>query len=253
MGEPPPPEIFLKEVCQKFKLEFRCCGEGWAFPVMDEMVTCPRSFDFPQALRSSHRLYLGHTVDLERKESEFDWSWYDPSKKLVYFSMGTHSEQYPLAPEVFGKAIEALRKLPHLQALINLGAGESLEKFRQNPPGNVVFAKRVPQLAVLRKASLMITNGGLGTVKECILNEVPMIVLPQAFDQNGNAARVFFHDLGEVFGSQTLTVEELTGAIQRILESQDVIAPALKKMKNSFSDETELDMAIARLEGESSL
>jgi UDP:flavonoid glycosyltransferase YjiC (YdhE family) len=63
-------------------------------------------------------------------------------------------------------------------------------------PPNVVIVERAPQIELLRLASIAITHAGLGTIKECILVGVPMIVFPQAFDQPGNAARVEFHGIG---------------------------------------------------------
>ena len=43
---------------------------------------------------------------------------------------------------------------------------------------------------------MVITHAGLGTVKECILCGVPMIVFPIDMDQPDNAKRVVYHGLG---------------------------------------------------------
>lgn len=65
-------------------------------------------------------------------------------------------------------------------------------------PTNVFLFNQVPQLDLLRNCDMMITHGGLTSIKECIQQNVPMLVYPinRKFDQNGNAARVYFHNLG---------------------------------------------------------
>ena len=64
-------------------------------------------------------------------------------------------------------------------------------------PDNVHVFERVPQVEVLRNADCCITHGGVNTVNECLVYEVPMIVYSgRRFDQDGVAARVAFHGLG---------------------------------------------------------
>jgi UDP:flavonoid glycosyltransferase YjiC (YdhE family) len=68
---------------------------------------------------------------------------------------------------------------------------------------------------MLERASIMITHGGLGAVKECILFGVPMIAFPCKWDQPFNAARVVAHGLG-VRGS----INKVTaGQIHRLIET----------------------------------
>jgi zeaxanthin glucosyltransferase len=45
---------------------------------------------------------------------------------------------------------------------------------------------------------MVINHGGMNTIYECIMAEKPMIVFPLSLktDQNGNAARVVFHEIG---------------------------------------------------------
>jgi len=78
-----------------------------------------------------------------------------------------------------------------------------------------------PQLAMLSRASVMITNGGLGTIKECIWSCVPMIVLPCSFDQPGNAARVVYHRIG-FHDSIQITPDRLGALIDQCLTDTDI-------------------------------
>lgn len=57
----------------------------------------------------------------------------------------------------------------------------------------------IPQIDILKYADLMITHGGLGSIKECMDAGVPLLVVPinQELDQPGNAARIEANGLGK--------------------------------------------------------
>ena len=50
-------------------------------------------------------------------------------------------------------------------------------------PSNVAFRDFVPGREVLARASLHITHGGCNSVHETLLAGVPMVLIPQAYDQ----------------------------------------------------------------------
>ena len=64
----------------------------------------------------------------------------------------------------------------------------------------------------------MITHGGPGSVRECVLAGVPMVLCPIAFDQRGTAARAVFHGLGVRADVDRLEPESLRAMIRRVLE-----------------------------------
>jgi UDP:flavonoid glycosyltransferase YjiC (YdhE family) len=95
-----------------------------------------------------------------------------------------------------------------------------------------VAVQRFPQLELLARASVMITNGGLGTIKECLWLGVPMVVAPCDYDQPSNAARVVFHGLGTRVRVRTVTCDELTRAIERA-----AFDPAIRAACGRIQDE----------------
>jgi len=64
----------------------------------------------------------------------------------------------------------------------------------------------------------LVTHGGLNTVKEAILSEVPMLVIPGKWDAPGNGARVEFHGIG-LLGSRRARVQTLREQLTRLLEA----------------------------------
>jgi UDP:flavonoid glycosyltransferase YjiC (YdhE family) len=104
--------------------------------------------------------------------------------------------------------VRALGQDRSLRALVVSG-GEDLGPA----PPHVGIVERAPQLEILRRASLMITHGGLGSVKECAALGVPMLVFPLKDDQPGNAARVEARGLGRVLRGPVL--DEVRDALAR--------------------------------------
>jgi zeaxanthin glucosyltransferase len=66
-------------------------------------------------------------------------------------------------------------------------------------PENVFVLAAVPQLAVLRKAKLFVSHGGMNSIRESIHFNIPMLLFPlnRKYDQFSNVAKVVFHNLGE--------------------------------------------------------
>src|SRR5258706_14217271 len=63
---------------------------------------------------------------------------------------------------------------------------------------------------------MMITHGGLGSIKECILFGVPMMVFPLGRDQPRNAARVVYHRLGLRADIRNVSTDIIQSLIDRV-------------------------------------
>lgn len=180
-----------------------------------ELVLCPAEFDFPETVaRNKQRYYLGPEVDLQRKEEPFDWKRIDTSKRLIYCSLGSQAQLYPEAKHLFQTIIDALSGLPLYQMIVATGREVGHDDLQGIPP-NVHLFSYVRQTEVLEKASLLITHGGLLTIKDAIFFGVPMIVFPCHYDQPQNSGRVVYHGLG-VKGEMRSTVAEVRALIERV-------------------------------------
>jgi len=180
-----------------------------------ELVLCPAEFDFPETVaRNKQRYYLGPEVDLQRKEEPFDWKRIDTSKRLIYCSLGSQAQLYPEAKRLFQTIIDALSGLPLYQMIVATGREVGHDDLQGIPP-NVHLFSYVRQTEVLEKASLLITHGGLLTIKDAIFFGVPMIVFPCHYDQPQNSGRVVYHGLG-VKGEMRSTVAEVRALIERV-------------------------------------
>jgi len=108
------------------------------------------------------------------------------TRQLVYACFGT---SYNTRPELFRSVIEALGRQP-FDVLISTGDGDvSAEELRPLPE-NIEVRDFVSARDVLARAALHVTHGGCGSVHESLIAGVPMVCLPQAYDQFSLSERV---------------------------------------------------------------
>jgi zeaxanthin glucosyltransferase len=178
------------------------------------LVACCPQLDFRRAsLEDLH--YIGPCVDLQREERPLPPEVKEEGPPLVFCTLGTREEHVPKGRPFFQALLDAMARRRDLRLLLVVNKPLTAADFRIPP--NAVVLSAVPQLAVLRKARLMITHGGLNSVKECICLGVPMLVFPLAHDQPGNAARVAYHGLGLKGDLASATPETISSMIDKVI------------------------------------
>ena len=205
-------------------LSQRAGGAGWPLkwdclvpPMLHlpEFFLTPRELDFPIEPRDGTH-YLGWAVDDERAEEPFPWERLDPSRPLVYCSLGTLLYLSLARQRAFLQAvIDALAARPHLQLALATGGYVSPAELGVRAPDAIVL-ERMPQFQVLRRARLMITHCGVNSMLECASRGVPMIAFPLGFDQFGNAARVVYHGLGLRGDARRATADDIGRLIDAV-------------------------------------
>jgi zeaxanthin glucosyltransferase len=157
-----------------------------------ELVLCPSELEF--ATRVSPDIqYLEPCIDWGSVRPLTDEFAHLDDRPLVLCALGTQTHRYPAAAATLRSVIDVLRDRPDLQGVVATGDA-SIDAT--TVPSNVLTVPHMPQLALLGRAAVFVTHGGLSSVKESIVQRVPMLVVPQSFDQPGNAARVVYHGLG---------------------------------------------------------
>lgn len=115
--------------------------------------------------------------------------------KIVYCAFGTMSEMYLRnVTNFFVKLKNSL--INQDKILLIISKGNLNLPFDSH--ANIKVFQYLPQIDFLKYVDVMITHGGLGSVKECLDAGVPMYVIPvnQKTDQNGNAARINTNNMG---------------------------------------------------------
>jgi zeaxanthin glucosyltransferase len=204
-----------------------------------ELILCPREFEFSRYSSNNRGFYyIEPSVDLDREEPSFSWGSIPNDKPLIYCSFGSQARLAARETKALTQnVIDAMAAKPNWSMVLSIGAYQSAEEFR-SPPPNVMLVNWAPQLQVLKRTSIMITHGGLGTIKECILLGVPMIVFPLMRDQPFNAARVAYHGIGLRGDTSHPSIEDMLFLIGRI-ESDPSFKARIEAMRARFLETEE--------------
>ena len=164
---------------------------------------------------------------------------------VLYASLGTVFNADPDVLRGFAAA------LAPLAGTLVLSSGRTDPALLGPLPGNVVARRSVPQPAVLRRARLFLTHGGMNSVNEALYHGVPMLVVPQGGDQPLVARRVA--ELGAGLAVTTGVGERLRPLAEQLLVDPSFRAAAarLSEVQRSAggyqraADELEHHLALA--------
>jgi hypothetical protein len=115
-----------------------------------------------------------------------DW-WPGDDRPLVYLSFGSVTGGLPMAPALYGAALEAA-EVP-ARVLVTVGNELDLDALGAAPP-NVQLTRWVPQVDAFAAARLVVCHGGSGTTLGALAAGLPLVIVPLFADQPQNARRV---------------------------------------------------------------
>jgi zeaxanthin glucosyltransferase len=184
-------------------------------PSLVQVSQQPAFFDFPRRKLPPNFHYTGPWLEPEVKDDpEFPWEKLN-GRPLIYASMGTLQNGLE---HVFHTIAEACIDL---EAQLVIGLGRKTASLAKALPGNPMVVDYAPQRALLRRASLVITHGGLNTTLEALSVGVPLVALPITNDQPGVAARIQHLGLGETLPIGQLTPAQLRQLIGKVLTNPE--------------------------------
>lgn len=143
----------------------------------------------------------------------------DEGQPLAYVALGTI---YHDRPAFLTAAAEALTALDY-RVVVAVGDDGGRDAVGALPPGALCLAMP-PQLAILDRASLFVTHGGLGSVHEALWRSVPMVVFPQAADQPIVAARLAALGAAQVLREADPDARAIRGAATRAASPETRLA-----------------------------
>jgi len=197
------------------------------FPPLAHLTQLPRCLDMPYSGRPDNFYYTGPFVDQStRPRVEFPWSRLD-DRLMVYASLGTTGKEQPSILRMIANACHQA----DLQLVVSLG-GQSYFNMLDGLAGDALIVKDAPQLELLKKATLVITHGGLNTVLETLMEGKPMVVIPIARDQPAVATRLARQGVAIVLQPTRLSTRNILMAITKILRDRRYQEAALKLQAN---------------------
>lgn len=138
---------------------------------------------------------------------------------VIYISLGT---VFNAKPEFYRLCCDAFAGRPYR---VVLAIGQQTDpQLLGEIPANFIVRPYVPQLEILRRATLFITHGGMNSVNEGLAADVPLLLIPQAADQFLIARRV--QRLG---AGKTLSRRHLSAALLRANAEELLTNPAFRQ------------------------
>lgn len=164
---------------------------------------------FGESFDESYK-FIGPSI-IDRMEKSDPSLQISENKKTIYISLGT----------VFNESIEfyqcCLKAFEDIDAKIIMSVGKSIDiSTFKSVPSNFIIRNYVPQLEILKHADVFITHGGMNSANEGLYYSVPLILVPQFFDQSIVANRVAELGAGIVIEKHKVTAELLKQSVERI-------------------------------------
>lgn len=143
----------------------------------------------------------------------------DPERPFVFASLGTmQGHRFDL----FKTIATACRSLDAQVMIAHCGGLDSKQAASLPADWVVDFAD---QPAMLARADICVTHGGLNTVLDCLATGTPMLALPIGYDQPGVGARIRHHGLGETIAAKRAKPRNVAEALAKLIADR----PAYEK------------------------
>jgi UDP:flavonoid glycosyltransferase YjiC (YdhE family) len=189
------------------------------------LLATSRAFDFQADSLPANFRYVGPLLDvpnwsksLQAKSWQAPWSAQSRRPRvLVACSTGAQGQR-----DLFQRVLGAIGTID-IEALATTGPNLDVAELRA--PKNVHVLRGAPHDLVMKDVSLVVSQGGHGTVTRSLVNALPQLILPMARDQAGNAARVEAKGAGLRL-PPTASEAEIATAVNRLITEPQFKAAA---------------------------
>jgi len=177
------------------------------------------------ARAETHMAFVG---PVEGRPNPVAFNWDDLAKRegpKVFVSLGTLLED--IRKEFFERLIAAFKD----EALTIVAATkpEIIERW----PENFIVQGFVPQTALMQKMDVVICHGGFNTVNDAILNELPLLITPIAYDHFHTAALVEKAGCGRKIRYKRMKTRDLKETVWELIR-QPIYKEQAKYVKETF-------------------
>ncbi|MEV0694559.1 macrolide-inactivating glycosyltransferase [Streptomyces sp. NPDC050388] len=208
------------------------------------VVLIPKALQ-PHADRVDEKAYSFVGACQGDRTAEGEWRRPADAEKVALVSLGS---SFTKQPGFYRECVKAFGDLPGWHLVLQIGRHVDPAELG-DVPADVEVHSWVPQLAVLKEADLFITHAGAGGSQEGLATATPMIAVPQAVDQFGNA------DLLQALGvARHLPTEEATALALRAaaldLVGDPEVARRLKQIQAEMAQEGGTPRAADLIEAE---
>ncbi|GAA2449925.1 macrolide-inactivating glycosyltransferase [Streptomyces macrosporus] len=195
------------------------------------LVLIPRALQ-PHADRVNEDVYTFVGACQGDRAHQGEWQRPAGAEKVLLVSFGS---SFTKEPAFYRECVAAFGDLPGWHVVLQIGKHvdpAELDPHGHGLPANIEVRSWVPQLAVLRQADAFVTHAGAGGSQEGLACGVPMVAVPRAADQFGNAEA-----LQRLGVARYLPAEEATAAALRAAVLELVDDPAVAERLRAIREE----------------
>jgi MGT family glycosyltransferase len=195
------------------------------------LVLIPKALQ-PNADRVDESVYTFVGACQGDRAGEGGWTRPADAEKVVLVSLGS---AFTKQPDFYRACVQAFAGLPGWHLVLQIGRHVDPAELG-DVPANVDVRSWVPQLAILQQADLFVTHAGAGGSQEGLATATPMIAVPQAADQFGNADMLQALGVARHVPTEEATAETLRATALALVDDPEV-ARRLKEIQAGMAQE----------------
>lgn len=208
------------------------------------LVLIPKALQ-PNADRVDETVHTFVGACQGERGAEGEWRRPADAEKVVLVSLGS---SFTKRPDFYRECVKAFGDLPGWHLVLQIGKHVDPAELG-DVPANVEVRSWIPQLAVLKQADLFVTHAGAGGSQEGLATATPMIAVPQAVDQFGNADMLQGLGVARHLTAEEATAEALREAALALVDDPEV-ARRLKEIQAQMAQEGGTKRAADLIEAE---
>lgn len=195
------------------------------------LVLIPKALQ-PNADRVDASVYSFVGACQGDRGAEGEWQRPAGAERVVLVSLGS---AFTKQPGFYRECVKAFGELPGWHLVLQVGRHVDPAELG-DVPADVEVRSWVPQLAVLKQADLFVTHAGAGGSQEGMATATPMIAVPQAVDQFGNAEMLQALGVARKLLTEEATAEVLRETALALVDDSEV-ARRLKEIQAQMAEE----------------
>lgn len=194
------------------------------------LVMLPRAFQYAGETFDARFKFVGPCILPRYNDHDF------PLERLrkqptLYIALGTTFNEQP---DFYRTCLQAFADTPW-QVVMAIGQHVALNELGATLPNNFIVHPQVPQLEVLARSSIFISQGGMNSTMEALSYGVPLIVIPQTQEQALTARRIVELELGVALEPAQVTAASLQEAVNYIAH-QPTIRLHTRQMQRTIAE-----------------
>ncbi|MFD4901703.1 macrolide-inactivating glycosyltransferase [Streptomyces sp. NPDC057699] len=229
VGDPATAELKQTERGRAYYARFAAwlAGNGLGDLSSDDFVARPRRglVLIPEALqpnadRVDHARFTFVGACQGDRAGQGEWKRPAGAEKVLLVSLGS---SFTDEPAFYRECVKAFGDLPGWHVVLQIGSRVDPSALG-DVPDSVEVHSWVPQLSVLKQADAFITHAGAGGSQEGLATATPMVAVPQAVDQFGNADMLQALGVARHLPKEEADAASLRAAVLALVDDPDVAA-----------------------------